>query len=288
MESWKIVVLKHDDASEEIGSFFKKVWSDGIIEKNIGEVNTAKKEEIAEKIGEAIGELEGKILTLYGKGDFHHYTYGLCKVASHKSKSYIYLHADHHTDASYNNANTLGCGAFVKHILKDLGAKDVLLIGPVYPENGLKPKVIPEDILISRKAKKELRKILKEKKQKDAYLSSDLDLLAKEEVSTNYARGELRLKHLLDVIEVTKEEKNIISADILGYANQDMHSPPVSPPVSLLAYATLAAKITGKDTKELENLHSYFKNNYPITHKGCNDFVAAQKEFERITDKLRI
>lgn len=45
---------------------------------------------------------------------------------------------------------------------------------------------------------------------------------------------------------------------------------------SLLAYTVLAAKITGKDTKELENLHKYFGT------------LRSREEFEKIVSQLRI
>lgn len=279
--NWKVLVLKHDHGSRLIGEFFKKIWGDGILIKEVKEYGNENKNKIAEKVKNALGPLEGKILTLYGSGSFHHYTYGLCKViAREKSKQYTYLHIDHHADSEYDSHGFIGCGSFVENILEEPEAKDIILLGPT--TNPKNRAFINQETLTSKNAKDTIREVLREKQQPDIYLSFDLDVLDVTEIDTYYNRGKLKLNHLIDIIEVVKEEKNIISADILGYNGNFSSS---AGKASFITYATLAAKLVGKDTKELEKLHDYFKDKR-FDRLG-NSWVL-KEEFEWVTDKLRI
>lgn len=287
--AWKVVVLEHDTASEQIGKFFEKVWADGIIRKKMyNEDWSITKSNLIREVQEIfkdINVLGKKILTLYGDGNRHHFTYGLCtEIARKKSENYMYLQIDNHTDSIKNNDSLLYCGAFVEDILEDAGAGDVLLIGAENGTNNLNRKLLSQTTLTSDRAKEELKIELKEKLLKNVYASLDLDLLKNTEILTSYGQGILRLCHLLDIIKTIKEEKNIISADILGYTNNLNYNYQIhylnTDPASLLTYAALAAKITGRDTKELEKLHSYFK-----TRRIRPNYI---NEFEKITEQLKI
>lgn len=283
MESWKVVVLEHDEASKQIGDFFEKTWTDGIIRKNMGNLWLEEKDFNAETMQRMVGKLEGKILTLYGNGSYHNYTYGLCYAIAHKrSDNYMYTHIDNHTDSIYREGGIIKCGSFVENIVEEPEANDILLIGAENGENFKERTTIRQKDLISKQAKDIVRKKLKKKLQKDVYASLDLDILKNEEISTDFMQGILGLKHLLDILEVLKEEKNLVSADILGYKGKPSSkysTPKASQPVSLLTYAVLAAKITGKDTKKLEIFHNYFR-------KDC--YSKKDDEFKRLTDKLKI
>lgn len=292
MKPWKIVVLEHDSSSKEIADFFEKIWNDGITRKKIDDMYKKDvKEDIIKKMENAVGKLEGKILTLYGKGTFHHYTYGLCKVIAHKrSKNYMYLQLDNHTDSRYKTDGTLDKTAFVENLDEEPEAKDILFVGvkELLGRWDYDHTIISQEELASKESKKILRKALRKKLYPDVYPSLDLDVLARTEINTEEPQGILELKHLLDILEVIEEEKNIISADILGYSNFDYSKFEYlysdfkfcNKATSLLAYATLAAKITGKDTKELEKLHNCFKK------KDSTDIV--KEEFEKITEQLKI
>lgn len=286
-EPWMLAVLEHDTASVQIGNFFDKIWSDGIIRKYINSDEIiSDKGTITKEIQRAFGSLEGKILTVYGHGDYHHYTYGLCKViASKRSKDYIYAQIDHHTDSWKRTDGNIRCGSFVEQILEEPEVKDIINIGTEIKlgDYDHTRTIIPQNELVSKAARELLRKALREKKQKDIYPSMDLDILTKTEIAVvqGLEQGILELNHLLNVVDVIQEEKNIISADILGYTAENYFTSDLTP-VTLLVYATLAAKITGKDTKELEKLHDYFKK-----RRGDRNFDSLI-EFKKITKQLRI
>lgn len=286
MEDWKLVMLEHDEGSKEMIDFFKKIWSDGIIRKNIGNVWLEDTDSNSRTMQNLMGNLEGKILTLYGSGSFHHYTYGLCYAIAHKrSDNYMYVHIDNHTDSIYRENGIIKCGSFVENILEEPEENDILLIGPWKGENPKERKTISQKDLISKQAKYIVRKELEKKLQKDVYVSLDLDILTYADISTDFTQEILELKHLLNVIEVLKEGKNIISADILGYRGiappSRYGSTRATYPINLLTYATLAAKITGKDTQELERLREYF-------NKENSNPIDVREEFKKITDQLRI
>lgn len=291
-EPWKLVILDCDPSTERVAHFFENVWSDGImhiVNQGLNGPSTKKKNVI--KDTEPISRLEGKILIIYGDGIYHHYTYGLCTATAYKkSKDYIYVHTDNHTDAGNHGIDGyIGCGSFVEDIIKGAGAKDALLLGPTHGSNELKRTHIDQPTLASEKAEEALRDKLKEKLQKDVYASFDLDVMHRTEIITSYGQGMLELKHLLKIIEVINEEKNVISADILGLSSSTSYrlKSECLEPVSLLTYAALAAKITGKDTKELEKLQGYFKNK-KVYADDLRERVLLREEFRKITEQLKI
>lgn len=289
MENWKLLVLKHDTASDHIKRFFEQIWADKI--ESISPENTHPKEYFIKELKKELKSLEeiikqNKILTLYGNGNYHHCTYGLCyNIARKKSEDYMYIHIDKHTDATYPLRNSFNCAAFVENIVEEPNAKDILFIGTSWGDNLRKRENITQQLLMSEDSQNKIREVLRNKNQTDTYCSLDLDVLNETEVSTAYPQGEIKLEHLLKAISVIQEEKNIISADMLGYNPKGYEYG--YDPVSLLTYATLAAKITGKDTKELENLHKYFKQKEQEAKREF-DYKSLKNEFEKITKQLRI
>ena len=270
-----------DSSSKESANFFKRVWTDEIITKEITPFDYVKKETITNQVNEVTKNLEGKILTIYGHGDFHHYTYGLCNtIAKTRSDDYAYIHIDNHPDARYNYDCTLGCGSFVRNILEEPEAKTLFLLGngSYLSEQYL---TVEQKTLIDN-TKRTTQRALKKIPSQDVYVSMDLDILTRKEINTGYNQGKLKLNHMLNTIRTIKSEKNMISADMLGYDGKDRGLPLASYGTSLLTYATLAAEITGKDTKELKKLHTYFKKNKETNHKKL------QEEFKKITEGLKI
>jgi len=294
-EQWVLVVLDHDLASREISEFFKRVWSEPVITLKLEEAWMDKKGFIAEEFESTIKRIKdpkrsvskNKILTLYGDGTYHHYTYGLCyAIAKKKSKDYLYAQIDHHTDARYNENGVITCGSFVENIMEEPGAKDIVMIGTVDGVNHMMRTHVPEKSLMRHNVRTNLANILRAKPQKDVYASLDLDILDQNEILTFYNQGSLTLEDLLSVIEVIKEEKNLISADMLGYVPNDYNT--LHPdPKSLLAYATLAANITNKDYKEVKKLHKHFMKR-TARIMSPNDVPKIREEFENATSGLRI
>lgn len=291
-EPWTLVVLAHDGSVDKIRDFFGRVWSDGIILiEAIGINQITSTEERVIQDTQPLSSLEGKVLTVYGDGCYHHYTYGLCMAtACKKNKDYLYIHVDNHKDANKPEDRFLGCGSFVEELPKKPKAKDIIFLGAQYGSNDYNRTYVPQETISSEHARKILKNVLKEKPQKDVYASFDLDVMNRTEIITSYIQGTLELKHLLKIIEVIKDEKYIISADILGLSNRTRDDPKKEylEPVSLLTYATLAAKITGKNTEELEELHRRFKTNKRVNVGDLKAFLKIKEEFRRLTEHLKI
>jgi len=229
------VVLVHDVASERLANFFGnfKNYTTGefVYKKDEPFVKPSNNREGIIKAVDSLGsdkELrDKKILTIYGDGEFHQYTYGLCKkIADKRSKKYTYVHIDAHDDYG----SSMCCGAFVKAIEDETNCKNVRMIGPEYSYPSKKVKSLFGGILndseFYRRAindperiKPHLEKLIKET-EKEIYVSIDLDVL-KEGITTSWESscGDLSLYGLLETISLLKKEKNIIGADILGYSN---------------------------------------------------------------------
>jgi hypothetical protein len=296
MTDWKLLVLENDDGSKELGDFFEKIWADGVVRKQLAHGCFNRKETVTSELGKATEGLEGKILTIYGRGNYHHYTYGLCNsIAKARSNDYLYIHVDKHTDADYSK-DKLDCASFTRNLLEEPEAKDLIFIGSdddTGKNTSSDYTLFYQKDLLSDGPKDDIRKKLRERKQSDVYCSFDLDVLQKTDMYTRFFQGKIGVKDLLQIISVIQEEKNIISADMLGYCDLYIaYQNWATREVSFLTYAVLAAKITGKNTEELEKLHACFKEknsswtsmNLPL----YNPQKKISKEFEKVIKSLRV
>ncbi len=177
-----------------------------------------KTEVIAAAMESIVGEDDNKTLAMYGSGDMHHYTYGLCTAASRLSDKFCYIHFDQHSDFCKKTRSRdmyMGCGDFVWEIveLESSNASDIIMVG--CKKWGM--KCISSTKTRSRKKALPLLKSFLDDTLDDVYLSFDLDVMANGLVITDWGNGYLSKSLLLDMIAMIKEEKNIISADIVGY-----------------------------------------------------------------------
>ncbi len=181
------------------------------------------KETIAGMLSELFGQDKKRRLVLYGNGAYHHYTYGLCRLADKLSEEYGYIHVDHHADLilkGYSRSDkNIHCGVFVHAIMQETNAEKALFIGTKKTLDGYDlpyPSIAEHNFMNPGGWQ-----LLKEKLQllpNDVYLTLDLDVMHAEEISTDYDRGTMRRTQLLQMIDIIKNSKNIISADVLGLA----------------------------------------------------------------------
>lgn len=296
---WHVATLIHDKGSLEMAEFFETAWADGVTRVETHKYNGEAKrqspvfhahEVVTDTSALAVLPKDGKVLTIYGHGNYHHYTYGICKhVAWPRSNDYLYTHIDYHTDDARSRSFTkksglifkeLSCGAFT-HDIKDYGAKNFLFLGcdvkcgprttrtynqrklqNAVKKGGLKP-------LIAR--------ILRGKRCDDVYLSMDLDVLRNEDMVTGYQQGDLNLEQLLEIVGTIREEKNIIGADILGYSGsacynaQDLSTQwRYYIELSQLTYLILASKVAGKDYYEPLRMRNWILKRHYRSHNRYN------------------
>src|SRR3989339_177768 len=98
----QIISLETDQPGKMIGDHFEKKSDLNIVRVNTPDKVLHDKKEINQLIEEKIGYIGEEKLVVYGSGRYHHYTYGLCKLADRISNDYGYIHFDHHND--YANA----------------------------------------------------------------------------------------------------------------------------------------------------------------------------------------
>jgi len=256
-----------------MAELFRLGWGESLLYREVtGNSNHA--DAIVEAM-RFLNDVDGKILTLYGHGGSHHFTYGLVSsVMGRRISPFLYVHIDQHTDAGRAHPDPnrsskqigLSCGAFVREIEK-LGAKSFLYVGTEANCGGGTLPYVRQRNLINGNTKKVMLKKLQARSCNDTYVSIDLDVLAQPEVATGYARGKLTLENLLEVIEIIQEQKNILGADVLGFSVRALDYDEVSShkhyeEISFLTYAIIASKFIGRDYQDFVKVrNSYMKKN---------------------------
>lgn len=225
MEDWQLLCLGIDSGGREIGRYFSedlgmkiKIASYKDFIKKDNNLLGTDREFLPRAMKFFVGDSPNKTLALYGSGDFHHYTYGLCAVASKRSKEFCYIHFDQHKDdRKKSDYEDIDFGSFVNDIVNDNSnnAKDKILVGYKCSKNG-GIFASSRRYLNSKKALSDLEKLL-DNTCHDVYTSFDLDVMVWSEIVTNWGNGRLKKGPLLDMVTMIKEKKNIIGGDILGY-----------------------------------------------------------------------
>lgn len=231
MSLYELVSLEFDKPAQIMGKFFEKKGYDIRRADLTGLCLRNNKAHVHDTISSEIPSDGKKRIVLYGHGRFHHYTYGLYLNATKGIDSHGYIHFDNHSDYKgypETSDDILGCGAFVKELLKDSGAKAALFVGSKPPLEGTHQPhpSLSEDQL--RKRKHFLRRglnydNLEERLSElpdDVYLSFDLDVLAASEILTGFDQGTMTVKELTEILGIIKAKKNIISADVLGFSGR--------------------------------------------------------------------
>jgi len=136
---WKLFSLELDNPGRAIGRFFKNEGYDisrkrPMTGSTIFDKLAIPKLELREVVSKHIKLAEGeRALVVYGSGEYHHFTYGLCMLANRISDDFCYIHIDHHHDWWDHYNDSIDCGNFVRAIFEDTNVKkdvrNVLLIG---------------------------------------------------------------------------------------------------------------------------------------------------------------
>ncbi len=310
---WEPVVMVHDAPSEEMNAFLQEVWTSDL-PSFVTELYKAGKAGsqhnsafILEETEEVLTHLssEGKPLVIYGHGNFHHYTYGLCAHLTKNHKKYTYCQVDYHSDEGKGYVATraggmglgsrlkkkppkgsvrLDCGSFVRD-LKHHGVTDWLYLGcnTGRTDNkrvqGADQKDLQDFKLTLKPFVEGMAKKLKTKR---AYVSMDLDVIHSVDIATGYGQGSIRLEDLLEIYSAIRDSKEIIGADILGYCGAKGYNTTDRASrnkwkyykhMSMLTYAILASHVVGKDYHELMKLRHWVlkKHNHKTNSVDLDD-----------------
>ena len=237
MVDWQIISLETEPTACVIGDYFEAIFKDKIMRIKANINMYYKKTSIDMLIKSIVKSTETRKLILGCSGYFHHYTYGLCRHADNHSQNYGYFHFDHHNDFwSYMpKRKEIHCGGFVDQILQDTNASAAFFVGTkvmTWPKGKIFPRYLPnisEEELRSKGGfiRKSGTNLLEERISHlphDAYLSFDLDVLSKSEMFSDFNQGDMGEQDLLSALNIIKRNKQIIGADIFGYAGKDIKS----------------------------------------------------------------
>ena len=246
------------------------------------------------------GIWNGRVLTIYGSGAYHHFTYCLTKLALDRRGldgfNWTYFHWDQHRDDwgkrdQNGQPKNLNCAGFVDSIAHDHQGIPFMVGPEAYPHKDSRGYMVlgnnipiyhnyftqkrqrsqswprntpfPDATGLELPAVDDLRATPTE-----TYLTFDLDLLAESEMVTDYDQNELmtlrRVCHMLDYI---RPFKRIFSADILGLPEDRHHS------LSALTMLILARKIMGLGVRQLLEYHTLIKQKQGRLLAGTYDIA---------------
>lgn len=254
---WKLYSLEMDKSGVEIGEFFE---SQGYDIKRVdpaeniyrGDIfyrgNFRTKKDVKNAIKKHVMIEQGqRILALNSDGHFHHFTYGLCRLADQINEEYCYIHIDQHHDWWWNHKQRphayekFSCGSFVEKIFQNTNVRkkirNLMFIGnrfesllesvPESKKNELLGRCLFESQLYdsnTRQYKDGWLKIVENMlndSHNNVYVSMDLDVLHGNDFLTEYEPGIMRSVQLMQALTLIKMKKNIIGADVVGYVGRN-------------------------------------------------------------------
>lgn len=241
------------------------------------------------------GVWSNRVLTVYGDGEFHHYTYALTRLAAERrgledpNRPWTYFQIDNHRDdwgerGSDGTAGFVDCGSFVDTIVDHHGAVP-FFVGPDayaakdsrgYHIRGKKVPIYSNYFTQALQKSRDWKNIrgnpgralgieftgaeipstsdLRETPT-DAYLTFDLDVLARSEIVTNFDQNDyMTLRRLCQILDRIRPHKRVFSADILGFPDWNKHHV-----LSCLTILILARKVMGLGVERLLEYHKQAK-----------------------------
>lgn len=296
MDDWLIVLL-HTRRSTLLKRAFETAFPDGrVVSLFVPSLAEKHKDTTREDLMEYFrrrvydsGIWNGRVLTIYGDGEFHHYTYALTKFAAerkglaHSDFGWTYMHFDNHRDdwgyrAPDGTSMYLDCASFVDAIAHDHKAIPFFVGPDAYPKKDSQGyRIAGQEIPIyNNYFTKELQEsmewtrntglrdlytgaelpALRDLKETPtpAYLSFDLDYLATTEIVTNFDQNpNVTTRRLCQILDRIRPHKRVFSADILGFPDDCSH------PLSVLTMIILARKVMGLRVERLLRYHGRLK-----------------------------
>lgn len=235
------------------------------------------------------GLWNGRVLTVYGDGEFHHYTYALTKLSAElrglddpEERNWTYFHFDNHRDDWGTRERdgytpTLNCASFVDPLVYDQGAVPFMIGPDPYPKKDSRGyRIRGKEIPIYHNWFTKARQRSREWKHNAApeervggelpavpdlretptpsYFSFDLDLLSPTEIATNFDQNYwVTVRRLCTVLDRLRPFKRVFGADILGFPDRCQHA------LSALTMIILARKILGLSVERFLEEHTRAK-----------------------------
>lgn len=198
--------------AEEIGSAVR-LWA-----------TRAKFAILREKISEYFATAKEPQLLFMGSGDFHHATALLLEETLKKYDEKITLiHFDNHPDFVKSNLVT-SCGSWVNVAAQHPKIEKIITIGVCSKDlqnakrMGGNLSLIESGklVILPYKEKQDMDNLLSYIPTKNVYITIDKDVLASEDITSNWDQGMMRLPYLLRVLREIGTNHKIIGADVNG------------------------------------------------------------------------
>lgn len=252
------------------------------------------------------GIWNNRVLTVYGDGEFHHFTYALTRFAlnRHHAGRWTYFHFDNHRDdwgarERDGYKEELDCASFVDQIAHDYNATPFMVGPDAYAKKDaagylIRGRRIPiysnfftQEMQRSREwasnvalqglqtgvelpVSADLRSTPTE-----AYLSFDLDLLACSEIVTNFDQNEgATVRRVCQILDKIRPYKRVFSADLLGFPDWNGHHA-----LSCLTMVILARKIMGLGVERLLKYHTLAKRRQALMFANSLHYEETYPEF---------
>jgi len=322
MEAWQIVLL-HTRQTTLLQRAFETAFPGRVVSMYVPELSRERKRDVSKKTLVDYfrrqvfdpGIWKNRVLTVYGDGNFHHWTYALTRLALDRRSmgEWTYFHFDQHRDDwgqpdSQGFKDQLDCASFVDQIAHDYSGTPFMVGPECYPRRDsagytIGGKHIPlyhtwitQRLQKSKTWHNNVRPIDQSSLElpaaadlratpTESYLSFDLDLLSHSEIVTNYDQNDdMTLRRVGQILDKVRPYKRIFSADILGFPDWNQHHA-----LSCLTMIILARKIMGLGVERLLKYHTQAKrqqaalcNNDYLGEQRCNwDYWSILEDKER-------
>ena len=232
------------------------------------------------------GIWDSRVLTVYGDGNHHHFTYALTKLALDRRAldgfNWTYFHWDQHRDDwgerdENGQPKKLDCSNFVDSIAHDHQGIPFMVGPESYPKKDAQGYQIggTEIPIYHNFFSKALQRTQRWTNNQpfsyqsglelpsvddlratptETYLTFDLDLLAQSEIVTYFDQNEwMTLRRVCRMLDHVRPFKRVFSADMLGFPDELHH------PLSVLTMVILARKIMGLGVSRLLEFHTHAK-----------------------------
>ncbi len=292
MDNWQIVLL-HTHQTTLLQRTFEAAFPGRVVSMYLPELGRERKHYVSKRtlvnyfrkhVFDS-GIWRNRVLTVYGDGNFHHWTYALTRLALDRRRmgEWTYFHFDQHRDdwGSYDSQGLkplLDCANFLDQIAHDYSGTPFMVGPETNPRRDslgytICGKNIPlyhnyftQKLQHSRtwtsNAVPDAQTGLELPSAADlratpteSYLSFDLDLLSHSEIVTNYDQNDdMTLRRVCQILDKVRPYKRIFSADILGFPDWNTHHA-----LSCLTMVILARKIMDLGVERLLKYHSWAK-----------------------------
>ncbi len=292
MDDWQIVLLR-TRRTTLLQRTFEAAFPGQVVFMYVPELSRERKRYVSKKTlvdyfrREVFdpGIWKNRVLTVYGDGEFHHWTYALTRLALDRRGvgEWTYFHFDQHRD-DWGTSDARGlkpdinCAGFVDQIAHDYSGTPFMVGPTVCPKQDAagyticgknipiyhnyftkklqRSKAWSNNVQPASQTGLELPSARDlQTTPTESYLSFDLDLLAHSEIVTNFDQNDdMTLRRVCQILDKVRPYKRVFSADILGFPDWNKtHA------LSALTMVILARKIMGLGVGRLLKYHTYAK-----------------------------